>query len=261
MRLPECALPLWPRAATVSDMGVLLLRLSGPMQSWGDSSRFTVRATRREPTKSGVVGLLASALGRTRGERVDDLCALEFGVRIDQPGEMLRDFQTARSMDGGKTMPLSNRYFLSDAKFLVALGGPQVFLDAIGEAVRHPVWPLYLGRRSYAPAEPIAYDQQGGPYDDVRVALESEPWIASSWYRRRLERRGEEFAFPDLEVVCDAREGELDETCLDVPLSFGDVRRYVQRAVARSFVPNPDAPRSPDGVPSVPVDHDPMSFY
>ena len=42
---------------------MLLLSLSGPLQSWGDSSRFTVRNTGREPSKSGVLGLAASALG------------------------------------------------------------------------------------------------------------------------------------------------------------------------------------------------------
>ena len=41
-------------------MSVLLLRLSGPMQSWGVQSRFTVRDTGLEPSKSGVVGLIAA---------------------------------------------------------------------------------------------------------------------------------------------------------------------------------------------------------
>ena len=43
-------------------MAVLLLKLAGPLQSWGSSSRFTERGTEHEPTKSGVVGLLAAAL-------------------------------------------------------------------------------------------------------------------------------------------------------------------------------------------------------
>jgi len=46
-------------------MSVLLLRLAGPLQSWGDSSRFATRGTRREPTKSGVIGMVAAALGRS----------------------------------------------------------------------------------------------------------------------------------------------------------------------------------------------------
>ena len=75
-------------------MAVLLLKLAGPLQSWGSASRFTDRGTQHEPTKSGVVGLLAAALGRRRTASVDDLASLRFGVRIDQPGTLQDDFQT-----------------------------------------------------------------------------------------------------------------------------------------------------------------------
>lgn len=75
-------------------MTVLLLKLAGPLQSWGSGSRFTERGTQHEPTKSGVVGLLAAALGRRRTDPVDDLAALDFAVRIDQPGLLESDFQT-----------------------------------------------------------------------------------------------------------------------------------------------------------------------
>ena len=44
-------------------MATLLLRLAAPLQSWGSDSKFETRKTDREPTKSGVVGLLAAALG------------------------------------------------------------------------------------------------------------------------------------------------------------------------------------------------------
>ena len=37
-------------------MSTLLLRLAGPMQSWGTDSKFDVRRTGREPSKSGVIG-------------------------------------------------------------------------------------------------------------------------------------------------------------------------------------------------------------
>ena len=47
-------------------MATLLLRLAAPMQSWGIDSKFDTRKTNREPTKSGVIGLLAAALGLRR---------------------------------------------------------------------------------------------------------------------------------------------------------------------------------------------------
>ena len=53
-------------------MATLLLRLAAPMQAWGCGSKFDTRRTNREPTKSGVVGLLAAALG-IRREQSDEL--------------------------------------------------------------------------------------------------------------------------------------------------------------------------------------------
>src|SRR5262245_44963159 len=76
-------------------MSVLLLRLAGPMQSWGTQSRFSVRDTGLEPSKSGVVGLLCAALGRKRHEPLDDLARLQMGVRADRPGRVARDYHTA----------------------------------------------------------------------------------------------------------------------------------------------------------------------
>ena len=67
-------------------MGTLLLRLAAPIQAWGVEAQFEIRKTGREPTKSGVVGLLAAALGRGRDVPPDDLNVLRFGVRVDQEG-------------------------------------------------------------------------------------------------------------------------------------------------------------------------------
>ena len=44
-------------------MTVLLLRLAGPLQAWGVKSRFTVRSTELEPTRSGIIGMLAAGIG------------------------------------------------------------------------------------------------------------------------------------------------------------------------------------------------------
>ena len=112
-------------------MATLLLRISAPLQSWGTLSHFSHRDTGREPSKSGIVGLLCAALGRPRHETIDDLRALKMGVRIDQPGTMLPDFHTAGiggyyKVDGSierKNVILCDRYYLSDAKFLVGLEG------------------------------------------------------------------------------------------------------------------------------------------
>src|SRR5579864_5026868 len=76
-------------------MTTLLLRLAGPMQSWGTQSRFTVRDTGREPSKSGVIGLVCAALGRRRDAPLDDLVQLTMGTRVDRDGIVKVDYHTA----------------------------------------------------------------------------------------------------------------------------------------------------------------------
>ena len=100
-------------------MSTLLLRLAAPLQAWGSDSRFETRRTGREPTKSGIIGLLAASLGRSRVDPIDDLCRLQFGVRVDQEGRLLRDFHTAHQ--GEKTAYVTERHYLCDAVFLVCL--------------------------------------------------------------------------------------------------------------------------------------------
>jgi CRISPR-associated protein Cas5/CasD subtype I-E len=136
-------------------MSVLLLRLTGPMQSWGIQSRFTVRDTGLEPSKSGVIGLLCAALGRPRHESVADLAALHMGVRVDREGRMACDYHTARDVlradtkSGRQETVVSYRYYLADADFLVALDGNHDLLGTLHAAVEAPKWPLYLGRKSF----------------------------------------------------------------------------------------------------------------
>lgn len=222
-------------------MSVLLLRLAAPMQAWGDSSRFTRRETRPEPTKSGVLGLLAAAQGRRRTDPVEDLAALRFGVRVDQPGRILRDFQTAIRISDGAVMPLSYRYYLSDAVFVAGVEGDGELLAGLDEAVRAPVFPLYLGRRSCPPAGHLSL----GVVDaDLESALRDVGWQASQSYRREQGRT------VHLDLLLDApRDSSTDDlesfTVRDVPLSFYPERReYGWRDVVRAA---PVSKENPDG--------------
>ena len=72
-------------------MATLLLRLAAPLQSWGADSKFETRKTNREPTKSGVIGLLAAALGLRRDDAAGlaRLNGLHFAVRADREGSLL----------------------------------------------------------------------------------------------------------------------------------------------------------------------------
>lgn len=233
-------------------MSVLLLRLAGPLQSWGSASRFNRRTTCPEPTKSGVTGLVASAMGRSRESCLDDLATLEFGVRADQPGHLVNDFQVERSLDGHRVMPITHRYYLSDAKFLVALAGDAELLKRADASIRQPCWPLYLGRRSCPPEQPVSLGVRD-EYQDVRDALMHEPWIAAWWYRRREH-------VDSLEISCDARVGEQGFAQNDIPLSFsGEGRKYSSREVVRFRVPIGQVDGSKEGLDS--IVHDPMSFF
>lgn len=200
-------------------MSTLLLRLAGPLQSWGDSSRFAVRHTRREPTKSGIIGMLAAAQGRRRTDPIEDLVQLEFVVRTDQPGTVMRDFHTAIRWETRESMPLSQRYYLEDAVFVVGIAGEAGLIGSLANAVRNPHWAPYLGRRSCPPSRPIYIGVVG---EDVRDAVRDAPWQAADWYRRKVGRRG-----AALPIRADARlKEQRSETVSDIPLSF-DVRRRV----------------------------------
>ncbi|MER7168947.1 type I-E CRISPR-associated protein Cas5/CasD [Micromonospora sp. NPDC000207] len=230
-------------------MSVLLLKLAGPLQSWGSSSRFTRRGTEIAPTKSGIIGLLAAAKGIRRTEPLTDLLDLEFGVRLDQPGQILRDFQTARSLDGRRSAPLTYRFYLSDATFLAAVSGAPSVLEGLAEALDRPQFPLYLGRRSCPPAGPINLGVHDMTLDE---ALTDWPWLAPEWHRKKAARTVR------LEIIRDARPGEpVTETVPDEPVSFDPAhRQHTWRSVLRRHadITNDLAERA------AVTEHDPLSL-
>lgn len=183
-------------------MPTLLMRLAGPMQSWGTTSRFDERDTQMEPSKSGVVGLLCAALGRDRAAPIDDVAQLRMGVRVDREGLLMRDYQTATGVliaaDVKPKMDrtvVSPRYYLADAAFLVGLEGTdRDLLEQIDAALRAPRWPLALGRKSLVASMPIWLAGERGDDaatgvqpDSLEIALAGFPRIALP----RFEHRGE----------------------------------------------------------------------
>lgn len=241
-------------------MSVLLLKLAGPLQSWGADSRFTERKTRHEPTKSGVIGLLAAALGRRRTEPVDDLASLCFGVRIDQPGYYECDFQTEHTRVWDKPsarwafkegLPLSHRYYLSDAVFVAALEGDEAILHWCAESLVCPAFPLFLGRRACSPSTKVLLGLEEGV--NLLDALRNTPWQASERYQFRHRRD----SVITLEILYDQGLGQADggETVRDVPLSFSQAKReYSWRLVSHDSV-TVQNPLYRSGVP----EHDPWS--
>lgn len=139
-------------------MATLLLRLAAPLQSWGSSSKFNIRTTEREPTKSGMIGMLAAALGIQRNDdpaKLEPLKKLNFGVGVLREGKLLKDFQMVHEMEKGDSH-ITHRYYLSDAVFVAALeSDDREYLEKLAYAVQNPVYPLFLGRRSCPPTVPV----------------------------------------------------------------------------------------------------------
>ena len=218
-------------------MTALLLRLAGPLQSWGTSSRFTRRGTDRMPSKSGIVGLLAAASGRRRTDPLEELLHLRLAVRTEQPGQLERDFQTATRHGEHTPISVSTRHYLADAVFLAAVEGDTAVLEGLRTALRHPQFPLYLGRRSCPPIGPIEQGLRDGTAVD---ALRDEPWRAAPRFQKAWKQ-----PTAALELVADCAPGDpRAEIVRDEPLTFHPHhRQWEWRSVLRYrpvSVPNPE---------------------
>lgn len=224
-------------------MATLLLRLAAPLQAWGSDSKFETRKTNREPTKSGVVGLLAAALGigRDEPEKLAPLTALRFGVRVEREGTLLVDFHTAQKMKPQKNEVETNyvtyRHYLSDAVFLAGLESENTaLLQQLEQALHSPAFPLFLGRRSCPPTLPLCL---GLRQRDLLTALQTEPPLCNN-------------AAAESRIVLDALPGEPGAAPLrDAVISYSPLHRQYGYRTARE-IPYRRPPAS-DG-----TEHDPF---
>ncbi|MCF3169839.1 type I-E CRISPR-associated protein Cas5/CasD [Streptomyces californicus] len=237
----------------------LLLRLAGPLQSWGTHSKYLWRDTARFPTRSGVVGMLAAGLGRERGAALDDLTALSMTVRVDRPGVVLSDYHTVggglpadekvitasgkrRSEETGTLA--SKRHYLADASFTLALTSDDAdLLHVCAAALRDPYWPLFLGRRSCPPEGPVLLGAVEDPLHHlVRLPLAAKrphggPRPIDFYSDRPLGVLPVDSDAPH-QGDGDHRSGEVT----DEPLSFAPLeRQYRTRPLYRRAVRLPEA--------------------
>ena len=222
-------------------MATLLIRFSAPLQSWGVQSRFYIRDTCKEPTKSGIVGILASALGRKRDNSLEDLNNLNIAIRVDREGKIKKDYHTilevlradGKSPKKNETV-LSDRYYLMDAEFLIGLEGKFDFLEEIKTAIENPQYPLFLGRKSCLPSKPIFLpDIKNYPslsennLDDV---IRQYPLITNNRMYKDVNPE-------TLRLVKDS----IDETGSlrqDIAISFSE-RLFMQRYMSTDFIALP----------------------
>lgn len=229
----------------------LLLRLAGPMQSWGTRSRFKIRDTGLEPSKSGVIGLLCAALGKPRDENHPDnldkpklgkLTALRMGVRVNIEGVMRKDYHTAggshrkgevygvvKASGGSGDTVTSDRWYLSDADFLVGLEGEDAdMLSRLDSALANPRWQIFLGRKSFVPGMPVQVK------DGLRLNTKLEKALLNDWPKSKDGEAAEGLRFV-VEVFFDHPKAEART---DLPLSFAE-RRFTIRYVMTDFISLP----------------------
>lgn len=183
-----------------------------------------MRKTNREPTKSGVVGLLAAALGarRDQTEVLHRLNRLRIAVRVDREGALLRDFHTVELKKKEDSI-VTERYYLADAVFLVGLEDEdEDYLRSLEQALRNPAFPLFLGRRSCPPTLPLCLGMRDGPLEQT---LRAEPSLVPV-------RRGDTKECKVRVLLETGPETYGAVVQQDLPLSFSpEHRQYGYRAV------------------------------
>lgn len=223
-------------------MHTLLLRLAGPMQSWGIQSRFSERDTLLEPSKSGVLGLVCAALGVDRSvwdtpvnpdlPTLKQLSELKMGVRVDREGNRAYDYQTAmgvmKSKDGKvdrkDNTVQSWRYYLADAVFLVGLEGRDLtMLRQIHSTLRNPTWPLFLGRKGYVPSPSVWLKNGLRENAGLLEALVAYDYLLGGRHARYSQKVPQKVRYE-----IQANEGKI---CNDVPIGSFAQRQFGSRLV------------------------------
>lgn len=215
-----------------SELACLVLRLEGPLQSWGFDSQYNRRNTGLMPTKSAIAGMCCAALGLTRGSDGEQTFLASFGktwmttiaipkhvAQKDLPVRRMRDYHTVQNTRraSGKINQdcvLTHRQFLTDASFGVLLEGELSFLKPLADALKNPVWGLWLGRKTCIPTAPLLAGLKCDRNEALRLLIGDKPLEA---FTRQIE----------VENFADGR-----DSLPDMPVSFAsDNRQFSPRRV------------------------------
>lgn len=217
-----------------SEHACLVMRLEGPLQSWGASSQFNRRLTDFLPTRSAVSGMLCAALGLERGSEAEAQflarCNRLHMLAVALPRQSrnrplavrrLEDYHTVqntRKAGGGlKDCHITRRQYLLDAAFRVFLSGERDTLAKAADALQNPVWGLWLGRKACIPSAPVF----AGLFEDEAEAVQA--------------------CLPDaLDCYVSARDApsfaEGSDSVPDMPLSFhSSDRRFALRRIVKMY--------------------------
>ena len=215
----------------MSAEACLALLLDAPLQSWGHSSRFERRTTSLHPTRSGLLGIIAAALGidKYRAEEASQLARFSDlrlttvtlprisrnHQRVEVPISRLEDYHTVSGVrrasgkvDEDATVQ-TYRHYLLDARFGALVEGGEDLLQEVAKALHDPKWGIWLGRKCCLPATPLVV---------CRPAPKDEVWPI---LLRRAGYEGEEL-LSGFDHVCECDAGDAGSERLDdTPIGFG----------------------------------------
>ncbi|MEI8013066.1 MAG: type I-E CRISPR-associated protein Cas5/CasD [Candidatus Omnitrophota bacterium] len=232
------------------EKSFLALRLEGPLQSWGYSSQYNRRNTGLMPTKSAIAGMCCAAIGLTRGGEGEQVFLVAFNktslttiaiprmvIKKVLPIGRLQDYHTVGggydsknldergsitvSADTGKPREhavLTQRQYLTDASFGILIEGESLLLQRIADALKDPVWGIWLGRKTCIPSAPVLVGLKKERVEALHLLIGDKP----------LEM------FTVQEDVDNFMDGT--DSLSDVPVSFKtDKRVFSPRRVKMTF--------------------------
>lgn len=202
----------------------LVFTLTATFGAMGELAGHERRGSWDWPGRSAILGLLGAALGIRRDGDFSSLDALSVAVAVFDEGRPLREYHTVQTIPtakvkrpqsrphalhaagGGVNTTITHRDYRTCSLFGIAIAGDG--LENIAEALKEPVFTLYLGRKSCPLSAPLAPQIIAAP--DVETALAGArmpPWWPEAG---RLATR----LYSDMPDA----EGERSETRHDRPL-------------------------------------------
>lgn len=171
----------------------LVFTLTAALGAMGDLAGHQRRGSLTWPGRSAILGLLGAAQGIRRDGDFSALDQLGVTVCVFNEGTPLRDFHTAQTVSTAavkrpQSRPealaqaglkvnttISLRDYRAGVLFGVAVTGSG--LPALRDALLHPVFTLYLGRKSCPLAAPVAPRLVGAEtVEEALKAVQLPPW-------------------------------------------------------------------------------------
>ncbi|MFA6929357.1 MAG: type I-E CRISPR-associated protein Cas5/CasD [Lentisphaeria bacterium] len=225
-------------------MRYLSLYLRAPLQSWGATAKFGERPSLSFPTRSGILGMLAAASGIDRNDDawLLKLKCLAMRCLVFFPGRRIMDYHTVgggydvndawskrrmspKAEGGTPTTVLTSREYLQDAAFGIVLAAENTELvNTLAQAIRNPVWGVWLGRKCCIPTEPI-FAGEFETSEEAYAALLS-----------RAENSNLSKGKPAIcKVITEVPANEAEEVWHDIPISFG-TREFAARSIRQEEI-------------------------